>query len=311
LSVDFRYIRIASKIWQDDKFRAISDEAKLLFLYILTSQHSNMIGYYLLPKPYVAYDLKWLPEQLDKRFSELLQIGLIKYCDKGDVVLIPNFLKYNTIQNPNQAKGAVNRLKEVPQNTLVDEFLACIKEYAEPFVEEFKEALPQGYGNTVSASVTDTVSVSASERACEDEPDDDDERKLAREITDAFTETFAYPPNSTQMQMLTSFLDDGLTPWHITEALKRSAEAGAKSPGYTKTILQDWINKKAFTPEDVDRLDKLRQPKSRDQDRKFTREDFTFSEPPKPDPQLFPFLAAVTKEDDADAEQETDRLATG
>jgi hypothetical protein len=58
----------------------------------------------------------------------------------------------------------------------------------------------------------------------------------------------------------------------------------------------------------VDRLDKLRQPKFRDQDRKFTREDFTFSEPPKPDPQLFPFLAAVTKEDDADAEQETDRL---
>lgn len=254
MSVDFRYIRIASKIWQDDKFRAISDEAKLLYLYILTSQHSNMIGYYLLPKPYVAYDLKWLPEQLNKRFSELLQIGLIKYCDKGDVVLIPNFLKYNTIQNPNQAKGAVNRLKEVPQNTLVDEFLACIKEYAEPFVEEFKEALPQGYANTVSVSVTGSVTGAESDAREAPEKQDDDE-ELNSEIIKQFSIAYGYPPNQTQLEMLTTFLDDGFPEELIIEALKRSAESGAKTPKYTTAILQSWMSKKAFTLQDVKRLD--------------------------------------------------------
>lgn len=267
MSVDFRYIRIASKVWQDDKFRTISDEAKLLYLYILTSQHSNMIGYYLLPKPYVAYDLKWLPEQLNKRFTELLQIGLVKYCDKGDVVLIPNFLKYNTIQNPNQAKGAVNRLKEVPQNTLVDEFLACIKEYAEPFVEEFKEALPQGYGNTVSVSVsvTGSVTASASEaQAPAEKPDDDDDEKFNSEIVKEFAITFGYPPNQTQLEMLLTFLDDGIPVELIHEALKRSAEAGAKSPKYTTAILQSWLSKSAYTLDDIRALDNLRKPSRRD-----------------------------------------------
>lgn len=260
MSVDFRYIRIASKVWQDDKFRTISDEAKLLYLYILTSQHSNMIGYYLLPKPYVAYDLKWLPEQLDKRFTELLQIGLVKYCDKGDVVLIPNFLKYNTIQNPNQAKGAVNRLKEVPQNTLVDEFLTCIKEYAEPFVEEFKEALPQGYGNTVSVSVsvTGSVTASASEaQAPAEKPDDDDDdaKHFVSEVTKEFAVAFGYPPNQTQMEMLLSFTNDGMAGELVLEAIKRSAQNGAKGPNYTRAILQSWLNKGALTMTDVERLD--------------------------------------------------------
>lgn len=293
MSVDFRYIRIASKIWQDDKFRAISDEAKLLFLYILTSQHSNMIGYYLLPKPYVAYDLKWLPEQLDKRFTELLQLGLVKYCDKGDVVLIPNFLKYNTIQNPNQAKGAVNRLKEVPQNTLVDEFLACIKEYAEQFVEEFKEALPQGYGNTVSVSVTGSVTGSVTASASEaqtpaEKPDDDDDdaKHFVSEVTKEFAVAFGYPPNQTQLEMLLTFLDDGLTEELITEALKRSAEAGAKSPNYTKAILQSWLNKGALTMPDVERLEGTRGTRGVN---KVAREDFTYTEPDQ-DRSMFSFI---------------------
>jgi len=65
-----------------------------------------MAGYYVLPKPYVAYDLNWLPERLDKASGELLRNGLIKYCEQSDVVLIPNFLKYNPMQNKNQAIGA-------------------------------------------------------------------------------------------------------------------------------------------------------------------------------------------------------------
>jgi DNA replication protein DnaD len=145
----------------------------------------------------------------------------------------------------------------------------------------------------------------SSDRLALNRDDDDDQFS---EVAKEFRQVFGYPPNQTQVQMITSFLTDGLTTWHILEALKRTAEAGVTNPRYTQAILQRWMSLKAFTPEDVDRLDKLRQPKFRDQDRKFTREDFTFSEPPKPDPQLFPFLAAVTKEDDADAEQETDRL---
>ena len=280
MSVDSRYIRVATKFWQDEKVKTLSDDARLLYLYVLTSPHSNMAGYYVLPKPYVAYDLNWLPQQLDKAFEELVQQGLIKYCEQSDVVLIPNFLKYNPIQNKNQAIGAARRVSELPSNTLVKDFLTVLKRFAEPFLEHFAE----WFGNTDTD--TDTETESASERACarEDEPDDD--ARETSEIVKAFVNTFAYPPNQTQMQMLVGFLEDGLTNWHLVEALKRSAEAGASSPNYTKVILQDWVNKKAFSEDDVKKLDAVRTPKKRRGTQVFDA-DYEYEQRKQIDPEKF------------------------
>jgi phage replication O-like protein O len=136
-----------------------------------------------------------------------------------------------------------------------------------------------------------------------DHHDDTDHTSELGEIHTTYFNTFGTMISNHNLNVINSYLNDGLTEWHICEALRRTAENNKRTFKYTMAILTNWLSEKAVTPEDVERLDKLRQPyRQRDQDRKFTREDFTFSEPPKPDPQLFPFLAAVTKEDDADAE---------
>lgn len=259
MSVDSRYIRIATKFWQDEKARRLSDDAKLLYLYVLTSPHSNMAGYYVLPKPYVAYDLKWLPERLDKAFNELLHQGVIKYCETSDVVLIPNFFKYNPIQNRNQAVGVAKRVSELPANTLQKDFLAAVKRFAQPFLELFAERLTEWFGNTETDTdtETDTESESATEAAAELKPDDDDDdvKHFVSEVTKEFAVAFGYPPNQTQMEMLMSFTNDGMAGELILEALKRSAQNGARGPTYTKAILQSWLNKGALTMVDVERLD--------------------------------------------------------
>lgn len=253
MSVDSRYIRIATKFWQDEKVRELSDDGKLLYLYVLTSPHSNMAGYYVLPKPYVAYDLNWLPERLDKAFGELFRKGLIKYCERSAVILIPNFLKYNPMQNKNQAKGAARRVAELPENTLTRDFETVLKRFAKPFVEPFTE----GFANTDTDTETDTESESATEAAAELKPDDDDDdvKHFVSEVTKEFAVAFGYPPNQTQMEMLMSFTNDGMAGELILEALKRSAQNGAKVPTYTKAILQSWLNKGALTMVDVERLD--------------------------------------------------------
>lgn len=95
--------------------------------------------------------------------------------------------------------------------------------------------------------------------------DDDNTNKfLNQEITKSFSQTYGYPPNQTQLEMLTSFIDDGLPEELILEALKRSAEAGASSPTYTRAILQSWVSKAAYTLEDIHALDNLRKPSRRD-----------------------------------------------
>lgn len=256
MSVDSRYIRVATKFWQDEKVKALSHEARLLYLYVLTSPHSNMAGYYVLPKPYVAYDLNWLPQQLDKAFGELVQQGLIKYCEQSDVVLIPNFLKYNPMQNKNQAKGAARRVGELPTNTLRGDFLTVLERYAKPFMEWFAEGFANTDTESDTESDTDTESESATEAAAELKPDDDDDVKhFVSEVTKEFAIAFGYPPNQTQMEMLLSFTNDGMAGELVLEALKRSAQNGAKGPTYTKAILQSWLNKGALTMVDVERLD--------------------------------------------------------
>ena len=297
-----RYIRIASKFWQDEKVKELSDDARVLYLYILTSPHSNMIGYYILPKPYVAYDLNWSMERLEKPFAELLRMGLIKYCEQSDIVLVPNFLKYNTIQNSNQAKGAVNRLSMLPANSLVDDFITVAKRFAEPFVEQLSEGLPERYSNTVSVSVTGSVSVTASAseaQAPAEKPDDDAvEPNRNNELIKHFAQAFGAPPNQAQVEMLLSFLDDGIPEELIFEALKRSAEAGANSPRYTAAILQSWVSKSAFTLDDVRALDNLRQP--RRASGPVAREDFTYTTPQQ-DLSFFTFL-------DDDPEDNNDKI---
>ena len=147
-----RYIRVATKIWTDEKTKPLSDDGKLLYLYILSSPHSNMAGYYVLPKPYVCYDLGWTPQRLGKPFGELLANGLIYYCETSDVVLIPNFLKYNVVQNVNQAKSANKRLRELPKNGLLREF----QRLAERFAKQFAEQLTQGLVYTETDTETET-----------------------------------------------------------------------------------------------------------------------------------------------------------
>lgn len=270
MSVDSRYIRIATKFWQDEKVRELSDDGKLLYLYVLTSPHSNMAGYYVLPKPYVAYDLNWLPERLDKAFRELFRKGLIKYCERSAVILIPNFLKYNPMQNKNQAKGAARRVAELPENTLTRDFETVLKRFAKPFVEPFTE----GFANTDTDTDTETETETESEARA---PADDDDVDATSQIVKYFAQAFGYPPNSMQLEVLRSFIADGLAEEVVIEALKRSGENGAQNPSYTKSILQSWLSKKAYTLDDVKTLDKLHSP-PRSRGGPVTRNEFTYKE---------------------------------
>ena len=58
------------------KIQCLSNEAKLLALYLLTGPHTNMLGCFRLPASYVAEDLGWDLKTVSKRFNELNQITL-------------------------------------------------------------------------------------------------------------------------------------------------------------------------------------------------------------------------------------------
>lgn len=143
MSIKGRYVKIATKFWSDEKIINLGSKTKLLYQYILSSPHSNMAGYYRLPKPYIKADLKLTDKELDKGLGELIDKGLIKYCEESSVVLIPKYFKYNTIHNSNQAKGAANRTSELPKNSLVDDYIEAVKDHASKHEEQLLKGLPK------------------------------------------------------------------------------------------------------------------------------------------------------------------------
>ena len=246
-----RYIKIVTKLWTDEKIRKLSDQGQKLFIYILTSPHSNMAGYYRLPKPYIQYDLKWSGKQLGKPFSKLLDKSLIKYCEESSVVLIPNFFKYNPIQNKNQAKGAAKKTSELPKNCLVPSYQRICKTFSERYYELLTKGLPEPLPNTETETVTEKETEYDDVRKLEIIDQDEDIDKIIKQ----YKNYFHHDIKKKHIEILNSYLDKEINCEVIIEAMKRSE--GKDVPfKYCLKILHIWESEDVYTLEDVEILDR-------------------------------------------------------
>lgn len=152
------YTRVESRFWQDEKMRAVSDDARYLMLYLLTSPHRNILGFYFLPSPYACFDLGWDEKRFDKGLQELIQTGSVKYDSNTHVVLVQNYLKHNPLENPNQVKSAIDKLEEIPQTPLFQGFLLVVKQFYKPFMKPLLERLQERLQQPGTGSGTETGS---------------------------------------------------------------------------------------------------------------------------------------------------------
>lgn len=107
------YGQVQSAFWQSKDAEGFSDGAKLLAVYLLTCPHANGIGAYRLPDGYVSGDLGWDSETVSKRFDELFEKGFAYRFD--GVVFLPNFLRWNKINNGNIATARFNEWDVLPK----------------------------------------------------------------------------------------------------------------------------------------------------------------------------------------------------
>ena len=154
------YSKIDSMFWRDQKNRKLSDDGKLLFLYLLTCPHRSSIGLYYLPEQYVASDIKWTLERVQKGFKELLQNGCIKYDKDNEIVFIKNFLRYNSFENSNQIRGALKYLITLPDTVFLSDLIEVIKmgyeDCSKDKSQDFKKAL-ETLMTTLAERVRNTV----------------------------------------------------------------------------------------------------------------------------------------------------------
>jgi hypothetical protein len=157
MAQESRYSKVFVKIWHSKDFRTLSEEGKMLFLYLLTSPHRNMGGLYYLPFPYLCFDVGLDEKRVIKAFEELTNKDMALYDYDTQVVLIKKWFCYNPIENGNQAKGLNKQLAEIPKSKLFKPFADCVKEYC-----NYIESILKGF-DIPSENPSETLSETLSE----------------------------------------------------------------------------------------------------------------------------------------------------
>jgi hypothetical protein len=164
-----RYTKVFDFFWDDENIVLLSDDAKLLYLYVMTCRHGNAAGIFILPKGYIQDDLRWADKRLDKPFIELLNNGLILYDDHSRVLVVVNHLKHNKVENPNQVKNVHDTISLLPKSKGYSGFIKRLdKPFHKPLVEGLSKRLPQPVAVTVTETVT--VKTSCQQQAVDESP---------------------------------------------------------------------------------------------------------------------------------------------
>ncbi len=142
-----RYRKIDPRIWNDEKFRNLSDDGQLIFLFVLTHPHMTSLGAMRATVAGLAAEKQWPVERFEKAFGEGLAEGMLEASPEASFVGVPRFLKYNRPESPNVVKAWASQWDLIPECNLKADLAQRVKAFAEglskAFGEAFREAFPK------------------------------------------------------------------------------------------------------------------------------------------------------------------------
>jgi hypothetical protein len=140
-----RYRKIDPRIWNDEKFRDLSDNGKLCFFYILTHPHMTSLGAMRASIPGLASELGWVEKAFREAFQEGFRKAMLDLDESASFVGVPNFLKYNGPESPNVVKSWSVALDLIPECPSKNKLITQVKDFLKALPEAFQEALPKAF----------------------------------------------------------------------------------------------------------------------------------------------------------------------
>jgi hypothetical protein len=144
-----RYRKVDSRIWNDAKFRSLTDNGKLAFLMLLTHPGMTALGGMRSTIPGLAEELGWTTEAFREAFREALRKGMAEHDEKACLIVLPNFLRYNRPESPNVVKAWVESLDLLPECALKGQLIKRVKGFTEGMSEAFGKALPEAFAKAM------------------------------------------------------------------------------------------------------------------------------------------------------------------
>ncbi|MBI4293636.1 MAG: hypothetical protein HY661_19340 [Betaproteobacteria bacterium] len=146
-----RYRKVDSRIWNDAKFRVLTDAGKLAFLFLLTHPNTTALGAIRGSIPGFAAEIGWSAKAFGEAFREASSKGMAEHDEIACIVWFPNFLKYNRPESPNVVRAWASSLDLLPECALKDKAIqsakALVEGMNEAFAKAFAEALAKAMPN--------------------------------------------------------------------------------------------------------------------------------------------------------------------
>lgn len=162
------YRPIQCQVWTDEKFKSLTLKQKLLFFYVLTSAHSNMLGLYVLKMAYAGADVGMDEGELLGHIGALESAGFLQYDEEAEVVFVKNFIEHNKMRNPNCVTGAATRAMTLPKTSLMTPYLKHLDSLPASWTKGLADAIRTEMGGVEIKPANDPMVKRADRVQCSD-----------------------------------------------------------------------------------------------------------------------------------------------
>lgn len=173
------YRKIDTRIWNDSKFRALDDNAKLAFLFVLTHPHMTIVGVLRATVEGLAAERGWTKRKMLHAISACCDQGLLTFDKNAAFIGAPRFPQYNLPRNPNVAMAWGKCTEALPECTLLWDWIrrleAITRDLGEEYAKGFARGLTKGFGESLPKEFRESLPKPARNR--------ERERERERDIT--------------------------------------------------------------------------------------------------------------------------------
>lgn len=142
---------VSPRVWRSRRFKSLSKNAQLLFLYLVTSEHQTMAGAYRLLPEYGAADLRWSIEEFSSTLEEVQTSGLVLYDHETTEVMIEGWFKFHPPTGKMTTKGISNSLEKIDSEELYEAGMRAFEDALQEQIEKNTQQQPTPHPNSSSA----------------------------------------------------------------------------------------------------------------------------------------------------------------
>lgn len=113
-----RYGSVQNRLWTLPHFCQLPTQAKLMFLYLLTSEHAHSSGVFRLPTAYASADTGLTLEEINVAHGALEKAGLA--IRRHDWIIVPSRLEDDPPANANALKAVMAQINDAVRDAPIE-----------------------------------------------------------------------------------------------------------------------------------------------------------------------------------------------